>query len=66
MLQTILFRKEKFSMMDSILWLMKHGYKYEKVDETREFYRFRQHEPLPGGKYYTKTLANSIEFVFIE
>jgi len=65
MLQTILFPKEHFSLKQSIKWLLEHGFKYE-VDETREFYRFRQHEPIPGGKYYTKRLPNKVEFVFIE
>ena len=63
-LQTILFPRSKFSIHDATMWLMEHKYHAVKVDMTEHFYRFRQHDPLGSGRYYTKTLNNGIELVY--
>jgi hypothetical protein len=63
MLQSIIFPKSKFSLLESIDWLMTNGYKTLKVHETEDFYRFRQAAPLTGGRYRTKTLDNGVELI---
>jgi hypothetical protein len=63
MLQTILFPKAHFTKAKAIAWLMEHHHLYTKIDETANFYRFRQQTPH-GGRYYTKTLPNHVELVY--
>lgn len=64
MLQTILFPKSKFSLQEATIWITEHKYHSVKVDETEHFFRFRQHDPLGSGRYYTHTLRNGIEFIY--
>ena len=72
--QSVVFPKSKFKMMEAIRWLASHDLKSSKVDETENTYRFRQQEPpslrvgsseprLTGSRYYTKTLPNGVELV---
>jgi len=61
--QTVLFPKAKFSIAEAVDWLKKHGYKHKDVDLGDKFVRFRQHEPVPGCRYITKTLPNGVEIV---
>jgi len=65
MIQTILFPIEDFTLHDAIMWLETHNYKHNKVDYKQNFMRFRQSEPIKG-KYYTITLPNSVEIVFVK
>lgn len=44
-IQSLLFPKEHFTLSSSKSWIKKHGYSSSKVDETDNFYRFRQHPP---------------------
>jgi hypothetical protein len=41
----VLFDKNKIKMDDAIKWILEHGYKVKKVDETKNLYRFRQIAP---------------------
>jgi hypothetical protein len=63
MIQSILFPKDEFTLLESYDWLRKNGYKNNKVDITENFFRFRQMNPMEGGRYITKTLKNGIELV---
>lgn len=63
MIQTVLLPKKKFSLPDAIAWVSRHGFRSHKVDITGNYYRFRQMEPMYGGKYRTKTLTNGVEIV---
>jgi hypothetical protein len=64
MLQTILVPRSRFSLSEATHWVMEHKYHAVKVDVTEHFYRFRQHDPLGSGRYYTQTLKNGIELVY--
>jgi hypothetical protein len=44
-IQSILFYKKKYSLLDAIDFLMRHNYKIKKLDETKNYYRFRQYDP---------------------
>jgi len=46
-------------------WLKEHKYKYNKIDVTDKFYRFRQTEPNPSKRYYTKVLDNGVELIIM-
>jgi hypothetical protein len=66
--QSIIFKKDNFTLPQAREWLAKNGYKTE-VDEKENTYRFRQEDPeevkRSGFKHYiTKPLGNSgIELV---
>jgi hypothetical protein len=64
MLQTILFPKAHFTKQQAIFWLLGHHYHSHKIDDTTNFYRFRQANPRQG-KYYTTTLPNHVELVYV-
>lgn len=43
--QSIIFDKQKFSLHLSKEWLKKHGYKNKGLDDSGDFFRFRQFNP---------------------
>ena len=47
-------------------WLLSNGYGYKKVHETPHTYRFRQFDPPPDGRYYTKALPNGVLLVVLK
>ena len=61
--QTVLFPKSKFSIASAVEWLKKHEFKHRDVDLGDKYLRFRQHTPVPGTRYITKTLPNGVELV---
>ncbi len=65
MLQTVLFPRSKFSYPTAITWLKNHNLKNNKVDVTPKYLRFRQFPPKRYAQYYTITLKNGIEMVFL-
>ncbi len=62
-IQSILFRRSKFTIPEAITWLRLHGHTFAKVDTTTNFYRFRQYTPRPGEKYRTQKITDGVEFV---
>ena len=57
LIQTILFDNSLWNIKQARSWLRNHGMKYrDKVDETENYLRFRQMDPLPGWRYITKVL----------
>ena len=62
MIQSILFKKS-YGLNKCIKWLIKHNYKYNKIDETNNFYRFRQKQPNKKYNYITKKINKNIEFI---
>lgn len=43
--QSVIFDKYKITLDDCFDWLIEHGYKIKKSDETDTQFRFRQLEP---------------------
>ena len=64
-LHAILFNKSKFSLNDAKKWLETHNHKYIHNRQTKNIWRFRIKEQIKGYKFFTKTLNNGIEFVFM-
>lgn len=65
--QSVLFDKRKWSLKDSKKYLRAHGFKHFAVDETSNYYRFRQIDPT-GPKalhfhYFTKEAGPGIRYV---
>lgn len=48
----------------ALSWLRGHGFKSSKIDNKAHTYHFRQRQPRPGGRYYSKYIAHGILFVF--
>jgi hypothetical protein len=61
--QSVLINKHKYTPKQAIKWLKENGFKFYKIDETENFYRFRQVNPV-GFKYYRiKKITDDIELV---
>lgn len=61
--QSVLINKHNFTLNEAKKWLKENGFRFYKVDETENFYRFRQVEPK-GFKYYRiKKITDNIELV---
>ena len=63
--QSVLFDKHLFNQERARHYLKTHHFKDSGVDETLNFYRYRQVEPDPNKKYYIKTLKHGIELVIM-
>jgi hypothetical protein len=67
-IQSVIINKNKYELVDAILYILKHGYKADKVDETLNYYRFRQVEPLKINKigydnYKTIEIDEGIKYI---
>lgn len=60
--QSILIPKKKFSRSQAIDYIKKH-FQYKKIDEKRNYYRFRQFNPKKNSHYSSKKLKNGIILV---
>lgn len=56
--QSVLFARRLWSEPAAEHWLRIHGYTVSPVDAKPNFWRFRQIEPVPGARYFTKKLAH--------
>jgi hypothetical protein len=45
-IQSVLMDKNKYELIDALLYILKNKYKADKIDESDNYYRFRQVEPL--------------------
>lgn len=67
-IQSVIFSVMKFNVQDSTEWLKNHGFKYNKVDLTDNYIRYRQENPEKLKKQgyttvKTKDLNNGVEFI---
>lgn len=70
-IQSILVPKKRFRNDKELAkdWILANGFHVRNIDETENFYRFRQYEPLYLKRKYgletyrTKKLQNGVEFV---
>lgn len=62
-IQSIILRKSKFTQREAEEWIRKHNYKLTRPDVTRDFYRFRQHTPIPNVHYRTVELGTDGEMI---
>lgn len=66
-LQTILVPRT-FTSAQANKWIRDHGYKThhrgKSVDITDNYYRYRQSDPR-HGRYFTVTLSNGIEMIYV-
>lgn len=64
-IQTLIFDKKKFTQKEAEEWLKKHNFKYGKVDEKDESFRFRQKDPesFDQSSFRTITITDGINAV---
>lgn len=67
--QSVLMDKDYFTKSEAKSWIKYHGFKVtfygKEVEETENFYRFRQMSParFKKGKYVTKEIDDGIKLV---
>ncbi len=61
--QSILFNKKQYSLYDAIEYLHRHRRSFLKIDETKNYYRFRQTTPRKGMLYFIKTVSPGVLYV---
>jgi hypothetical protein len=71
LVQSVIFKKSKYSLEEAKKWLKENKYKDKGVDEKKDFWRFRQLNPMTVkrkgfGHYITKPLENSgVELIIV-
>jgi hypothetical protein len=66
--QSVIIDKDKYTLQKAIEFLHRNNFKYNKVDITKNLYRFRQIEPAKLRKegythYRTKQISPEISFI---
>jgi len=61
--QSVLLPKKYFCKQCAIDWLIKNNFKAKKIDETDNYYRFRQFDPSNFRRFRVKKLDNHIELI---
>lgn len=60
-LQSVLLSKSYYNLTTAIEWIHSHGLELNKVDETKDFYRFRQiHPTYLKREGYTKFITKKL------
>lgn len=68
-IQSVLIKKsDMYNLERAANWIVKNGFKIKKVDETNNYYRFRQISPSQLRKenynhYVTKPISNDVTFI---
>jgi hypothetical protein len=55
--QSVILAKNQWSKSDADKWVEKKKFKVKKVDETSNFYRYRQTEPKKSKNYRWKPFS---------
>ena len=68
--QSITFDRERWTIPAAKKWLRDNGYKDKfrgkSADVTPSRYRFRQHDPKRGARYWIRSTKSGIQFVMQE
>lgn len=54
--QSVLLRRDMFTLPEAIQWIKEHGYTATKIDKTPIMYRFRQVDPQALTHYRFRTI----------
>jgi hypothetical protein len=66
--QSVLFNKSFYTLKQAVEWLFHNNYKVKKVDETANYFRFRQIAPSTLARqgfknYHNKNISEHIILV---
>ena len=65
-IQSIIFKRSEWYIVDAEFWLYRHNYKPIKpVDITTHYYRFRLREPIQGATYRIIDFGKGIKAVYM-
>lgn len=64
-LHALSFPKDKFTKEKAIDWLKLKNLNYIHNRETNNVWRFRIKEQIKGYKFYTYTLPNKIQYIYM-
>lgn len=62
-IQSVIFNKKYFDKKKAISALINKGFKYNKIDETENYFRFRQFDPSKNKKYFIVKSTTGIKYV---
>lgn len=62
-IQTVLVHRCNRTLKDAEKWIEDHGFKNKKVDETRNYYRFRQYDPKHFKHFKTIDVGDKVLIV---
>lgn len=65
-IQSVLFNKKYYTLKNSRKWLKHNDLKYDDLDITDNFYRFRQMNPKKNKKYYTFHVTTGIMYIITQ
>lgn len=68
MIQSVLIPKSRYTRETADAWITKHKYEKRfagKMDESANYYRYRQREPKVGAHYRIVNLPGGIKLVEI-
>lgn len=57
--QSILIPRSSYTLKQAVAWLIKNEFVFPKVDETDNYYRFRQYTPNKNKKHYTEAIPKT-------
>lgn len=57
-IQSVLFKKSKWTLLKAMEWLMQNRFISTKVDETENMYRFRQEDPYHFNHFRIKKIKS--------
>ena len=63
--QSVIFDKKHWNKKDSKKWLINHKFKVLKIDDTDNYYRFRQLNPDYKKKFNTISLNNNVKLIIM-
>ena len=64
-LEMILINKLKYNLEQAIKYLDDNDYKYDDIEETKNYFKFRQLQYDSNVKYYSKVINKDIKMVFV-
>jgi hypothetical protein len=64
-IQSVLFNKHLNTIDECLKWLQDHDLKHYKVDETENYYRWRQINPKKRLAYRIKTIDEKRQIKFV-
>lgn len=63
-IQSLLFPIKKYTKQKALKWIKKHGYKYIKIDKTKDYLRFRQISPKVFKRFRTINIGKGIKAIY--
>lgn len=65
-IQSVIVPKDKYSKKEANKWIKDNDFKNKGIDETDNFYRYRQEDPelFKDKSYRTKELSNGVKLIF--